>query len=158
MYGIVQNAALAKANGFAVESLGSMRTVHANTAEVGEARRFAKQINMFLRVVLVTVWTQTVVIFTQLGLSKLRDVLVLGFGMWEVLNGRLTIGSYTAFSTYVSLYEQGALIHMSVKMSVHMSICISTHMSRHRSTHMSIHIYTQSMQFCAMFSPMASII
>ena len=78
---------------------------------MGEARFFAKNINRFLRVVLVTVITQTVVIFTQLGLSKARDVLVLGYGMWEVITGsgrdRLTIGSFTAFNTYVNLYEQG---------------------------------------------------
>ena len=51
-----------------------MRTVHANTGEVSEARRFAKAIRRFLHVVIVTVHTQTVVIFTQLFLSKLRDV------------------------------------------------------------------------------------
>ena len=111
LYGCVQNATLAKSNQVAVEALGAMRTVQANTGEVGEARVFARSINRFLRVVLVTVITQTVVIFTQLGLSKLRDVIVLGVGMWQVITGhgagRLTIGSFTAFSTYVSLYEQG---------------------------------------------------
>ena len=41
----------------------------ANTGEVGEARVFARSINRFVRVtVLVTVITQTAVIFTQLGL------------------------------------------------------------------------------------------
>ena len=107
----MQNAALAQSNQVAVEALGAVRTVQANTGEVGEARFFAKNINRFLRVVLVTVITQTVVIFTQLGLSKARDVLVLGYGMWEVITGsgrdRLTIGSFTAFNTYVNLYEQG---------------------------------------------------
>jgi len=41
----------------------------------------------------------------------LRDVIVLGVGMWQVITGhgagRLTIGSFIAFSTYVNLYEQG---------------------------------------------------
>ena len=36
---------------------------------------------------------------------------MLGYGMWEVITGtgsaRLTIGSFTAFNTYVNLYEQG---------------------------------------------------
>ena len=62
-----------------------MRTVLANTGEVREARRFAIQINAFLKVVLVTVWTQTVVIFAQLGLSRLRDVLVLASGMHQAV-------------------------------------------------------------------------
>ena len=65
LYGCVQNATLAKNNNqVAVEA---MRTVLANTGEVGEASVFAPSINRFLRVtVLVTVIT--VVIFTQLGL------------------------------------------------------------------------------------------
>ena len=84
----------------------------ANTGEVGEARVFARSINRFVRVtVLVTVITQTAVIFTQLGLSMLRDVIVLGVGMRQVITGHgaglLTIGSFIAFSTYVNLYEQG---------------------------------------------------
>ena len=68
--GAVQASALAKANSRATEALGAMRTVQASNAEVGEARRFAEQINAFLKVVIITVWTQTVLIFTQLGLPK----------------------------------------------------------------------------------------
>ena len=127
LYGVVQNAALAESNQVAVEALGAVRTVQANTGEVGEARFFASNINRFLRVVLVTVITQTVVIFTQLGLSKARDVLVLGYGMWEVITGtganRLTIGSFTAFNTYVNLYEQGfssiANIWINLRQALH---------------------------------------
>ncbi|KAL1530114.1 hypothetical protein AB1Y20_001035 [Prymnesium parvum] len=109
LYGVVQNGAMAKANAQAVEVLGAMRTVQASTAELREARRFSERINRFLKVVIVTVQCQTAVIFAQLGLSKVRDVLVLGFGMHQVLAGNLTIGSFTAFTTYVSLYEQGFL-------------------------------------------------
>lgn len=95
------------------------RTVHANTGEKGEARRFATAIGRFLEVVLVTVYGQTVVIFTQLLLSRLRDVAVLGVGMHQVVAGELSIGSFTAFVQYVSLFEQGfssmARIWLSVK-------------------------------------------
>ena len=38
LYGIVQNASLARANAAAVEALGAMRTVHANTGEVRAPR------------------------------------------------------------------------------------------------------------------------
>lgn len=51
LYGVVQNAAMAGANAAAVETLGAMRTVHANTGELNEARRFATAIRKFLRVV-----------------------------------------------------------------------------------------------------------
>ena len=46
--------------------------------------------------VIVTVQTQTVVIFAQLGLSKLRDVLVLAYGMHQVIYSDLSIGSFVA--------------------------------------------------------------
>ena len=133
LYGVVQNAALASSNQVAVEALGAIRTVQANTGEVGEARFFAGNINRFLRVVLVTVITQTVVIFTQLGLSKARDVLVLGYGMWEVITGsgpgRLTIGSFTAFNTYVSLYEQGFSSIASIWISLRQVLTTPHHTS-----------------------------
>lgn len=36
-----------------------------------------------------------------------RDFVVLAYGMHQVTTGELTIGEYTAFATYVSLYEVG---------------------------------------------------
>lgn len=48
---------------------------------------------------------ETVLRFTQYGLSKVRDILVLAVGMHQVITGELTIGGYTAFSQYVNLYE-----------------------------------------------------
>ena len=36
LYGVVQNAALAESNQVAVEALGAVRTVQANTGEVGD--------------------------------------------------------------------------------------------------------------------------
>ena len=71
-YGAVQNAAMAEANATAVESLGAIRTIQANTGELTEARRFAAAIRRFLHVVIVTVHTQTMVIFTQLC-ARLTD-------------------------------------------------------------------------------------
>lgn len=56
---------------------------------------------------LVTVHTQTAVIFTQLFLSKMRDVLILAVGMHEVVSGTLSIGAFTAFTQYVSYFEDG---------------------------------------------------
>ena len=107
MYGAVQNASLAQANAAAVESLGGVRTVHANTGELNEARRFAKAIRRFLHVVIVTVHTQTVVIFTQLLLSKMRDVAVLSVGMHQIVSGNLSIGAFTAFTQFVQYFEDG---------------------------------------------------
>jgi ATP-binding cassette subfamily B protein len=125
MYGIVQQETMARANGAAVEALGAMRTVQANTGELGEWRRFALRICHFLRVVLVTVHTQTMVIFSQMGLAKVRDVAVLALGMRMVLQNAmdptqgLTIGGFVAFNMYVSLYEQGfsALANMYMSLA-----------------------------------------
>ena len=122
LYGAVQNASIARANSAAIEALGSMRTVHANTGELREARLFASHIRRFLRVVLVTVHSQTVVIFTQLLLSQLRDVLVLGVGMHQVIAGEITIGNFSAFTQYVSLFEQGFSSGASIWLSVRQTL------------------------------------
>jgi hypothetical protein len=47
LYGIVQNAAIAKANAAAVESLGAMRTVQSYAGEEAEDRRFSSAIHRF---------------------------------------------------------------------------------------------------------------
>ena len=46
-------------------------------------------------------------------------MLVLGYGMHQVLANHLSIGSFTAFVTYVTLYEQGftTLVNMWLDMS-----------------------------------------
>ena len=84
-YGVVQNAALASANADAVEVLGAIRTVQASTAEVGEARRFGVLMTRFLKVILVTVYAETALRLTQLGISRARDIVVLAYGMHQVL-------------------------------------------------------------------------
>jgi len=106
-YGTVQNAAMAKANACAIEVLGNVRTVQSNVGETQEAFRFMERLNYFLRVIKGTVYLETVLRFTQYGLSKMRDVIVLAVGMHQVINGGLSIGQYTAFSQYIGLYEDG---------------------------------------------------
>lgn len=106
-YGVVQNGAMAKANAVAIEVLGSIRTVQANVGEEQEASRFKRSLHYYLRVIKATVYLETVLRFTYTGLSKLRDVVILALAMQQVITGQLTIGQYTAFAQYVSLYEDG---------------------------------------------------
>lgn len=106
-YGIVQNDAMAKANAVAIEVLGSIRTVQSNVGERQESQRFLLKLNYYLRVIKATVYLETVLRFTQFGLSRARDLIVLAYAMNLVITGGLTIGSYMAFSQYVSFYEDG---------------------------------------------------
>jgi len=106
-YGVVQNDAMAKANAVAIEVLGSIRTVHANVGEVNESQVFMHRLNYFLRVIKATVYLETVLRFTFYGLSKARNVIVLAVAMHQVITGELSIGAYTAFAQYVTLYEAG---------------------------------------------------
>mmetsp|Transcript_70880 Transcript_70880/g.207687 ORF Transcript_70880/g.207687 Transcript_70880/m.207687 type:complete len:679 (-) Transcript_70880:165-2201(-) len=106
-YGVVQNDAMAKANAVSVEVLGNIRTVQSNVGEDMEADRFMCKINYFLRVVKATVYLETALRFVSYGLSKTRDVVILAVGMHQVATGSLTVGSYTAFASYISLYEAG---------------------------------------------------
>ncbi|CAE7507577.1 abcB1 [Symbiodinium sp. CCMP2592] len=106
-YGVVQNHAMAKANAVAVEVLGSIRTVQSNVGEQQEAVFFTERLNRYLRIIKATVYLETVLRFTQYGLSKIRNIVVLAVAMHQVITGSLTIGGYTAFSQYVNLYEDG---------------------------------------------------
>ncbi|CAK9089683.1 ABC transporter B family member 1 (ABC transporter ABCB.1) [Durusdinium trenchii] len=106
-YGVVQNHAMAKANAVAVEVLGSVRTVQSNVGEQYEAEFFMHRLNRYLRIIKATVYLETVLRFTQYGLSKVRNIVVLAVAMNQVITGQLTIGSYTAFAQYVTLYEDG---------------------------------------------------
>lgn len=106
-YGVVQNSAMAKANAVSVEVLGNIRTVQSGVGEGMESKRFMEKINYFLRVIKATVYLETVLRFVSYGLSKARDIVILAVGMHQVATGSLTIGQYTAFAQYVSLYEQG---------------------------------------------------
>lgn len=106
-YGVVQNHAMAKANAVAVEVLGSIRTVQSNVGEKHEAQFFMERLNRYLRIIKATVYLETVLRFTQYGLSKVRNIVVMAVAMHQVITGDLSIGSYTAFQQYVTLYEDG---------------------------------------------------
>jgi len=106
-YGVVQNDAMAKANAVATEVLSSIRAVQSNGGEPFEAVRFMERMNAYLRVIKFTVYSETVLRFTAYGLSKARDLVVLALAMYQVVSGTLSVGSYTAFAQYVSLYEDG---------------------------------------------------
>jgi len=106
-YGVVQNDAMAKANSVAVEVLGAIRTVQSNVGEAMEGNRFMDRMNYYLRVIKATVYIETVLRFTNYGLAKSRDVLLMGIGMNEVATGGMTIGQWTAFMQLVILSSDG---------------------------------------------------
>jgi len=106
-YGVVQNQAMAEANGVAIEVLGSIRSVQANVGELFEGDRFMGCLNRYLRVIKFTVYIETVLRFTAYGLSRIRNVIVMVACMHQIVYGKLTVGQYTAFIQYVALYEDG---------------------------------------------------
>lgn len=106
-YGAVQNDALASASAYAVEVLGSVRTVQSNTGEYFEAESFRAKLNYVLRVIKATVYTENLFRSAQMGLQQLRDFAILIYGLHQVIMGELSIGSYTAFMAYVKQYETG---------------------------------------------------
>ena len=96
---------LEQALGPCIEVLGSIRTVQSNVGERFEAEFFMERLNRYLRIIKATVYLETVLRFTQYGLSKVRNIVVLAVAMHQVITGELTIGGYTAFAQYVVLYE-----------------------------------------------------
>lgn len=106
-YGAVQNQALATANSQAIEALGCIRTVQANGGERMEADRFRRRLSYYLRVIKATVYTQNFLRSLTAFLQKSRDFVVMCIGLYQVMDGQLTIGEYTAFTVYMSRYESG---------------------------------------------------
>ena len=80
--------------------------------------RFASCIGQFLRVVLITVHGQTVVIFTQLLLSKMRDVVVLAVGMHQV-----SLARSLPLSLYANMYASLAPSLSLCKHVLSLSLC-----------------------------------
>ena len=52
---MVQNQAMARANGVAIEVLGSIRTVQSNVGERYEAELFMQRLHRYLRIIKATV-------------------------------------------------------------------------------------------------------
>ena len=106
-YGAVQNDALATANSYSIEVMSSIRSVQSNNGEMYEAETFQEKLRYVLRVIKATVYTENLFRSAQMGLQQCRDFAILIFGLHQVIEGTLTIGSYTAFMTYVKQYESG---------------------------------------------------
>lgn len=100
-YWWVQQDALNSASGVAAEALSSIRTLQACTGEPAVLARYKAQIERYLRVIRISLLSETALRYVNLMLSYAVDTAILVVGAYRISQGALTLGEYTAFRTYL---------------------------------------------------------
>jgi len=88
------------------EQFGAISTIQAFTHEETAAREFKEQNERYLDTVLSNVKLQSIALGTTGFLTALGPILVLWFGVTEVWNGRLSVGTLMAFYAYLGMLYQ----------------------------------------------------
>ncbi|MBI4358172.1 MAG: ABC transporter ATP-binding protein [Candidatus Omnitrophica bacterium] len=88
------------------EQFGAISTIQAFTQEEAEAREFKEQNERYLDTVLSNVHLQSIALGITGVLTALGPIFVLWFGVAEVWNGRLSVGTLLAFYAYVGMFYQ----------------------------------------------------
>ena len=88
------------------EQFAAIATIQAFTQEEAEAREFKAQSEKYLETVLSNVKLQAVALGVTGFLTAFGPILVLWFGVLEVWNGRLSVGTLMAFYAYLGMLYQ----------------------------------------------------
>jgi len=88
------------------EQFSAISTVQSFTQEEAEAREFRTQSERYLSTVLSSVRLQSIALGTTGFLTALGPIVVLWYGVTEVWNGRLSVGTLMAFYAYLGMLYQ----------------------------------------------------
>ena len=88
------------------EQFAAIATIQAFTQEEAEARDFKEQSERYLDTVLSSVKLQSIALGITGFLTSLGPILVLWFGVLEVWNGHLSVGTLMAFYAYLGMLYQ----------------------------------------------------
>ena len=88
------------------EQFAAISTIQAFTQEEAEAREFKAQSERYLDTVLSSVKLQSIALGATGFLTALGPILVLWFGVMEVWDGRLSVGTLMAFYAYLGMLYQ----------------------------------------------------
>ncbi|MBI3324521.1 MAG: ABC transporter ATP-binding protein [Candidatus Omnitrophica bacterium] len=94
---------LQKISGDLHERFAAIATIQAFTQEEAEAKEFQAQNERYLGTVLDNVWLQSIALGTTGFLTAVGPILVLWFGVVEVWQGRLSVGTLMAFYAYLGM-------------------------------------------------------
>ncbi|XP_026193542.1 ATP-binding cassette sub-family B member 8, mitochondrial [Cyclospora cayetanensis] len=105
--GLLQNDLLADISAIATEVLANVHTVKANAAEDIELKRYSACQDASMRVLRESVIAESFFKQTKQLLLLATDLGLLAFGMSSVVQGRLTIGRFMSFRSYMRKFYLG---------------------------------------------------
>lgn len=100
-YFIERQEAMADVTTFVQENLNGIRTIQAMAQEDKEIERFTATSTRYIKKAYRAARYQQIMGLTMSGLTMISPLIIIGFGGWLVLNGTITLGTYTAFSAYL---------------------------------------------------------
>jgi ABC-type multidrug transport system fused ATPase/permease subunit len=106
-YGVVQEAALRRADGVAAQALSQPRLVQSHAAERAEEAAYASHVHAYLAVIRQTLLSETALRFAAFATSTLAANLQLLVGVTRVMSGAMTVGQYWAFSGFLDGFLAG---------------------------------------------------
>ena len=107
LLGLLQQQALSEANALASEALQQPRAVAAHAARRSVLAEYAARCEEYMRVIRITLVSETALRFTRLGIDSLTNWALFACGLIAVLNGRLSVGALTAFFALADRFADG---------------------------------------------------
>lgn len=100
-YFIERQQAMGEVTTFAQENLNGIRTIQAMAQEDKEIERFRATSTKYIKKSYRAERYQQIMGLTMSGLTMISPLIILGFGGSLVLDGTITLGTYSAFSAYL---------------------------------------------------------
>jgi ATP-binding cassette subfamily B protein len=107
LLGVLQQHALSEANALASEALAHPHSVAAHAARETILAEYTRRCRGYTRVIRATLVSETLLRFTRLAIDSVTNLLLLGFGLLAVLQGRVSLGALTAFYAYADRFADG---------------------------------------------------
>ena len=100
-YFIARQEAMAKVTSFAQENLNGIRTIQAMAQEDSEIERFKEASTQYTKKAYRATRFMQFMGISMNGLTTISPLIILGYGGTLVLQGDITLGTFTAFSAYL---------------------------------------------------------
>lgn len=100
-YFIERQEAMARVTSFAQENLNGIRTIQAMSQEASEIERFRDASTQYIKKAYRATRFMQFMGISMSGLTMISPLIILGYGGSMVLEGNLSLGTWTAFSVYL---------------------------------------------------------
>lgn len=100
-YFIARQEAMARVTSFTQENLNGIRTIQAMSQEASEIERFREASTQYIKKAYRATRFMQFMGISMSGLTMISPLIILGYGGSMVLEGNLSLGTWTAFSVYL---------------------------------------------------------